>query len=82
MFKSTVVAYLNFSIPLNMSGIFGIGYGLRTKHLLRPRKSVITQTVLFFLGIMKVGAAHSDDATWVSNPNDSSRLISSFVTCS
>jgi hypothetical protein len=63
MFKSIGVAYLNFSIPLNISGIFGMGYGLRNKHLLRPQKSVITQTVLFFLGMIKVGAAHSDDAT-------------------
>ncbi len=63
MFKSIVVAYWNFSIPLKISGIFGIGYGLRTKHLLRPRKSVITRTVLFFLGMIKVGAAHSDGAT-------------------
>jgi hypothetical protein len=58
MFKSIVVAHLNFSIPQNISGISGIGYGFRTRHLLRPLKLVMTLTVLFFLGMMKVGAAH------------------------
>jgi len=42
----------------------------------------MTRTVLFFFGMMKVGAAYSDDAIGFSNPNDSNRFISSFVTCS
>jgi hypothetical protein len=32
MFKFIIVAYLNLYIPLNISGILGIGYGLHTKH--------------------------------------------------
>jgi hypothetical protein len=62
-----------------MSGIFGIGYGVRFRHLLSPRKSVITRTVLFFLGMMKVGAAHSEEVTLVKRPIDSRRVISSLV---
>ncbi len=65
-----------------MLGIFGMGYGFRTKHLFKPRKSVMTRTVLSFLGMMKVGAAHCDDFTGVRIPKDSKRLISFFVICS
>jgi len=64
-----------------MSGIFGIGKGLRFKHLFRPWKSVMTLTVLFFLGMMKVGAAHSATVTLVRRPIDSNLAISSRVTC-
>jgi hypothetical protein len=82
MFKSIVVAHMIFRIPLNISGIFGIWYGFQMRHLLRPLKSVMTLTVLFFLGMMKVGAAHCDEATGVSKPSACKRFISSFVTCS
>jgi len=43
-----------------------MGKGLRFKHLLRPLKSVIMHTAWFFLGMMKVGAAHSAAVTLVS----------------
>jgi hypothetical protein len=66
MFRSIVVAYLKRSSPLKISGILGIGYGVCFRHLLSPRKSVMTHTVLFFFGIIKVGAAHSEDVTLVS----------------
>ncbi len=59
-----------------------MGYGFRTKHWFRPLKSEITQTVLSFLGMMKVGAAHSDDAIGRSNPKSCNHCISFFVTCS
>jgi hypothetical protein len=82
MFRSIVVAYLNFSIPLNISGIFGIGYGFQIKHLLRPQKLVITQTASFFLGMIRIGVVHCDYATGRSNQNICNHFISSFVTCS
>jgi hypothetical protein len=50
MLKLIVIAYQNFSMPQNMSGILGIGYGARFKHLFNPQKSVMTLTVLFFFG--------------------------------
>lgn len=37
--------------------------------------------VLFFLGIIKVGVAHSNDMTLVKSPMDSNQLTSSFPTC-
>jgi hypothetical protein len=47
--------------------------------LFRPQKSVITQTVWFFLGIIKVGAAYAALLTFVKTPIDSNLAISSFV---
>lgn len=41
-----------------MSGILGIGFGFHTKHVLRPWKSVIKCTVLFFFRKIKVGVFH------------------------
>ena len=64
-----------------MFGIFGMGKGLHFKHLLSPLKSVIMHTIWFFLGMLKVGAAHSTDVTLVSKPIDSNLTISSLVTC-
>ena len=80
MFKSNVVAYLNFSIPLNISGIFGMGNGLRLRHALSMRKSVMILTVPFFFGMTKVGDAHSDVCTFVKSPMFCNLSISLFVT--
>jgi len=48
MLKSIVIAYQNFSMPQNMSGIFGIGYRAHFKNLFNPQKSVMTNCIVFF----------------------------------
>ncbi len=80
IFCSNVVAYWNFFNPLKISGIFGIGKGFLFKHLFNIRKSVITRTVPFFFGMMKVRAAHLTDCILVDNPIPSNCSISHFVT--
>jgi len=52
------VAYLNPSNLNNESCIFEIGNGFLRIHLFNSLKSEINLTVPFFLGIIKVGAAH------------------------
>jgi hypothetical protein len=59
MFKSKVVAYVKPSSSCTVVLILGMGYGLRTMHLLSSLKSNIVCTMWSFLGIMKEGEAHS-----------------------
>jgi hypothetical protein len=74
------MTYLNCSIPLNISGILGMGNGRLARHLLSILKSVIRRTLPFFFGMMKVGAAHSADCTCDNSPILSNLSISPFVT--
>ena len=64
--------------------MFGIGYGVRTIRLLSSRKSEMNLTLPSFLGIMKVGAAHSERFTRLSTPTlqrrSTSRLSVSMCT--
>jgi hypothetical protein len=59
---------------MNTSGIFSVG-------LLSPQKLMMMQTVWFFLGIKKVGAAYSNETTLVKNPIDSNQFVLAFITC-
>ncbi len=68
MFKSKVVAHVKPSSSCNVVLILGIGYGLRTIHLLSSLKSDIVRTVWSFLGIMKEGEAHLDNGCHFSTP--------------
>ncbi len=56
--------------------ILGIGNGLLIILLLSSLKSDMVRTVISFLGIMNVGAAHSDDDCFFSTPIDTNLLIS------
>ena len=60
MFKSRDVAKVKPSNSCNPVLILGIGNGFLTSLLFTSLKSSIIRTVLFFLGIMNDGDAHSD----------------------
>ena len=60
MFKSSEVAYLRPSNFNNKSCIFGIDEGFLLILLLSSLKSEMKWLVPFFLGIIKVGASHSE----------------------
>ncbi len=63
MFRSIIIAYLKFFNPQNILEIFRIWYSFLDEALIETLEvSVDTNSVLFF-GIIKVGAAHCDDAT-------------------
>ncbi len=68
MFKCKVVAYVKPSSSCKVVLILGIGYGLRTMHLLSSLKSDIVCTVWSFLGFMKEGEAHLDDGCHFNTP--------------
>ena len=53
----------------NISCIFGIGNGLRLILLFHSLKSEMNLTVPFFLGIIKVGAAHSELLIFLNTPS-------------
>ena len=59
-----------------------MGYGLRLILLFNSRKSEINQTVLSFLGMTNVGAAHSDRLTRLSTPILHNQSTSSFMVLS
>ena len=60
MFRSRDVAYLKHSSLSSRSCIFGMGKGFLLLRLFSSLKSEIKRAVPFFLGIMNVGAAHSE----------------------
>jgi hypothetical protein len=59
------VAYLKPFSFSSKSCILGIGYGFRIIRLFSSRKSDMNLTVPFFLGMMNVGASHSDGLLYV-----------------
>ncbi len=58
--KSRDVAKVKPSNSCNTVLILGIGNGFQTSLLFTSLKSLIIHTVLYFLGIMNDGDAHSD----------------------
>lgn len=69
------MAYLKPSSLSNKSCILGIGNGLRLIRLFSSRKSEINRTVPSFLGMINVGAAHSEWLIFLSTPNLHRRSI-------
>ena len=78
MFRSNEVAYLKPSSLSKRSCIFGMGKGFLLILLFSSLKSDMKRTVPFFLGIIKVGAAHSERLTHLRTPIFTS-LSTSFL---
>ena len=76
------MTYLKPSSLSNKSCILGIGNGLRLIRLFSSRKSEINRTVPSFLGMINVGAAHSEWLIFLSTPNLHRRYISNFTVIS
>jgi hypothetical protein len=62
------MTYLKPSSFYSRSCILGIGNGFRFIRLFSSRKSDMNLTLPFFLGMMNVGAAHSERFTLRSTP--------------
>ena len=69
MFRSKEVPYWKPSSFNNISCIFGIGNGFRLILLFNSLKSEMNLTVPSFLGIIKVGAAHSERLIFFNTPS-------------
>ena len=78
MFKSKEVLYSKPSNFNNKSSILGIGNDLLLMCVFSSIKSDMNLTVPFFLGIIKVGAAHSELLISFKTPIFTKRSTSFF----